>query len=123
MNRTFVALGAWLALAGVALGAFGTHSLRGKVSDANLEVWRTGVQYHLIHAVALILVGVLAAGSDSKLFRIAGWLFAAGIVVFGGSLYALALTDTKILGAITPLGGLCFLIAWGCVAIGAQKSG
>jgi len=110
-----------LALVGVALGAFGTHGLRGKISDFNLGVWQTGVQYHVLHALALIVVGVLCGRSDVRLFRFAGWLFAAGILVFGGSLYTLAVTDVKWLGAITPLGGLCFLVGWGCVAVGASR--
>jgi len=122
MNRTFVSLGAWLAFVAVALGAFGTHSLRGKISDANLDVWHTAVQYHLFHAVALIAVGLVAAHANNKLIRNAGWLFVAGIAVFGGSLYTLALTDVKVLGAITPLGGLCFLGGWACLAVGASKS-
>jgi uncharacterized membrane protein YgdD (TMEM256/DUF423 family) len=121
MNRSFVAIGAWAAMVGVALGAFGTHSLRGKISLENLEVWRTAVQYHLIHALALIGVGLAAAHSDSKLLRTSGWMFLVGIVIFGGSLYALALTDLRYLGAITPLGGLCFLIGWATFAVGVSR--
>jgi len=121
MNRQFVSIGAWMAFAGVALGAFGTHGLRGKVSEANLEIWRTGVQYHLVHAIALILVGVLMTDPQNKALKNAGWLFAVGIVIFGGSLYVLAVTDVKALGAITPLGGVCFLAGWALTAVGIGK--
>jgi len=121
MNRTFVAIGAWAAFVAVALGAFGTHALRGKLSLVDLEVWRTAVQYHLIHALALIAVGLAAAQGENRLLRASGWLFLAGILLFGGSLYALALTDRRILGAITPLGGLCFLGGWATFALGVSR--
>ena len=92
-----------------------------------LEVYRTGVQYHLIHAVALLMVGLLADRLPKpKLARRVGGLFIAGIVLFGGSLYALALTSllpggpVKVLGAITPLGGVCFLVGWALLAVGAS---
>jgi uncharacterized membrane protein YgdD (TMEM256/DUF423 family) len=117
MNRTFVSLGSAFAFLGVALGAFGTHGLRDRLSEANLKIWQTGVQYHLIHAVALVLVGLLAAQESGRAVRTAGWLMAVGIVIFSGSLYALAVTDVKILGAITPLGGLCFLASWLTLAV------
>jgi len=82
------------------------------------------VQYHLIHAVAIVLVGLLAAHESGRALRAVGWLMAAGIVIFSGSLYALAVTDVKILGAITPLGGLCFLAAWLTLAFAfGRKSG
>lgn len=124
MNRTFVSLGSGFAFLGIALGAFGTHGLRDRISEANLKIWQTGVQYHLIHAVAIVLVGLLAAHESGRALRAVGWLMAAGIVIFSGSLYALAVTDVKILGAITPLGGLCFLGAWLTLAIAfGRKSG
>ncbi len=123
MNRTFVSLGSWLAFLAVALGAFGTHALKGQISEANLAIWHTGTEYHLVHAVALVLVGLLSAHADNEMTRRSGWLFATGIVIFGGSLYALALTDIKVLGAITPVGGLCFLSGWLFLALGSQKSG
>jgi uncharacterized membrane protein YgdD (TMEM256/DUF423 family) len=124
MNRTFVSLGSGFAFLGIALGAFGTHGLRDRISEANLKIWQTGVQYHLIHAVAIVLVGLLAAHESGRALRAVGWLMAAGIVIFSGSLYALAVTDVKILGAITPLGGLCFLAAWLTLAFAfGRKSG
>ena len=109
-----------MAFLAVALGAFGTHGLRGKVSEANLQIWQTGTHYHLVHAVAAVLAGTLAGSLGGKVSR-AGWLFLVGCVIFGGSLYILAVTDVKWLGAITPLGGLAFLAGWAYLAFGAWK--
>lgn len=117
MNRTFVSIGSGLAFLAVALGAFGTHGLKGSLSAYSLDIWKTGVQYHMIHAVALVLIGILASQNDTKAVRAAGWLMVSGIAIFSGSLYALALTDLKVLGAITPLGGLCFLSSWATLAV------
>lgn len=118
-----MSVGAWLAMLGVALGAFGAHALKEKISPAALEIWHTGVLYHLVHAIALILVGLISVHTDNKLVRNAGWLFVAGIAIFGGSLYGLALSDVtlKWLGAITPIGGVCFLSGWACLAIGVRR--
>lgn len=91
------------------LGAFGAHSIRDRVTPADLEIWKTASQYHLIHAVALL---ALALYDQKGSYRAVCWLWIAGITIFGGSLYALALTQIKILGAITPIGGLCFIIGW-----------
>jgi len=117
-----VSLGSGLAFLAVGLGAFGTHSLRGKVSDPNLQVWQTAVQYHMVHAVAIVLVGILATNSTAKGVRMAGWLFTAGIAIFGGTLYTLTLTNLRWLGAITPIGGLCFLAGWAALCLGAAQS-
>ncbi len=121
MNRTFVSLGSALAFLAVALGAFGAHGMKGRISSASLGVWQTAAHYHLIHAVALILVGIMASHETGRAVRFAGWLMAAGVVIFSGSLYALAALDMppqwKILGAITPFGGLCFLTAWLTLAV------
>ena len=117
MNRLFVSLGSGFTFLGIALGAFGTHGLRDKISASSLQVWQTGVQYHLIHGLALVLVGILAGQEQTKALRNSGWLMVGGIVIFSGSLYALAITGIKYLGAITPLGGLCFLIAWATLAV------
>ncbi len=113
MNRTFVSLGSGLAFLAVALGAFGTHTLRDRITPASLQIWQTGIQYHLVHAIGLILIGILAAHSDEKTVKLPGWLIYYGILIFSGSLYILALTDIRIFGAITPLGGVCFLSGWG----------
>lgn len=109
-----VRLAALLGFAGVALGAFGAHGLRDRVSAPMLEVYRTGVLYHLLHAVVLLAVA-LAAGRLRRPRLIIGF-FVAGIAVFSGSLYALVLTDVRALGAITPLGGAALLCAWALLA-------
>lgn len=121
-NRWLVA-GAVLAGLGVAAGAFGTHALSARLSPDLLDVFETATRYHLLHAVALLVVG-LAAGRDaeSRLWNAAGWLFTAGILVFGGSLYLLALTGARWLGAVTPIGGACFLAGWAVVAVAAARS-
>ena len=109
-------MGSGLAFVAVALGAFGTHGLRDRLSPANLQIWQTGVQYHMIHAVGLILIGILHSQFDSKVVTRSGWFLYYGILIFSGSLYVLALTDIRVIGAITPLGGLCFLAGWGSLA-------
>ena len=112
----FIRIGAALGFLGVALGAFGAHALREKLSPASLQIWNTAVLYHLLHAVVLLALGLhaRAAGADVKT---SGALFLAGIVLFSGSLYALALTGIKPLGAVTPVGGLCFLAGWAWLAL------
>ena len=125
--RLWVASGAVFAGLAVVLGAFGAHALRARLSERALEIYQTGSHYQFIHALALILLGCWLASSSSQhvgaasLATAAGWFFAAGIVVFSGSLYALAITDIKILGAITPLGGLSFIAGWACFALTALK--
>lgn len=107
-----VALGALNAAIAVAAGAFGAHGLRERLEPRALEIFETAARYQIYHALALILCGVIATRGATT----AGWLFQAGIIVFSGSLYALALTGVKGLGAITPLGGLAFLVGWGWLA-------
>lgn len=122
MLRTFVLLGAVNGFLAVALGAFGAHGLRDRVTPPLVAVWETGAQYHLAHALALVLVGLLSAQlRAAKIVGAAGWLFAAGIVVFSGSLYALALSGVRALGAITPLGGICFLLGWALLALACAR--
>jgi len=104
---------------GVALGAFGAHGLRTRLGPEMLAVFETGVRYQMYHALALLVLGALAPGIAGRLATAAGWSFTAGIVLFSGSLYLLALTDVRILGAITPLGGVAFLIGWACLAYAA----
>jgi uncharacterized membrane protein YgdD (TMEM256/DUF423 family) len=110
----------------VALGAFGAHGLRSSLANAadgarRLEVWQTAAHYHLAHAVALGLVAYLSSRTSAAAATSAGYLFVAGIVLFSGSLYVLALTGIKVLGAVTPLGGLCFLAGWAAVVWAAWK--
>lgn len=107
---------------GIALGAFGAHGLEGKISERMLANWQTGTQYHMIHALGLLFVGLLMGRvSPSSLLPAGGWLLLAGIVLFSGSLYVMALTNVKILGAITPIGGVSFLVGWVLIAIAAMK--
>jgi len=113
MDRTFLLVGALAGFVGVMFGAFGAHALKNRVSPEMLAVFETGVRYQMYHAFAVLLVAVAAARFDGWLVRTAGWAFTAGIVLFSGSLYALALTGVTILGAVTPIGGLAFLLGWG----------
>ena len=117
MDRTFLLLGALAGFIGVALGAFGAHGLRTRLSAEMLAVFETGVRYQMYHALAILIVALAAARLDGWLIRSAGWLFTVGIVLFSGSLYALALSGITILGAVTPIGGLAFLAGWACLAI------
>ena len=109
------AAGAINAALAVAAGAFAAHALRARLEPRALEVFETGARYHMYHALAMILAGVLAA-------RTPGWIFQGGIVLFSGSLYALALTDVKALGAITPFGGVAFLVGWVWLAVAVLRS-
>jgi uncharacterized membrane protein YgdD (TMEM256/DUF423 family) len=121
--KTFLLLGSMSAFFGVTLGAFGAHGLKARVSPEMLTVWETGVLYHLIHALGLILVGILChLMPDVVLVRNAGWSILIGTILFSGSLYLLVLTDTKPLGMITPLGGVAFLVGWLLLAIAAWQS-
>lgn len=117
MDRTFLLLGALAGFIGVALGAFGAHGLRTRLSAEMLAVFETGVRYQMYHALAILIVALAAARLDGWLIRTAGWLFTVGIVLFSGSLYALALSGITILGAVTPIGGLAFLAGWACLAL------
>jgi uncharacterized membrane protein YgdD (TMEM256/DUF423 family) len=119
MDRTFLLVGAVAAFLAVTLGAFGAHGLRGRLSPDMLAVFETGVRYHMYHALALILVALVMGRMSGWLIQTAGWCFVAGIVLFSGSLYALALSGVTILGAVTPIGGLAFLIGWACLAFAA----
>ena len=111
-------LSAVLGFVGVALGAFGAHGLRGRVAPELIEVWKTGVLYHLIHSVALLAVAL--AGERIAWRRPVAALFTAGIVIFSGSLYVLTLTGVGWLGAVTPLGGVAFLAGWAALAASAR---
>lgn len=123
--KLFVALGAANAFLSIALGAFGAHGLKNKLSAHYLDIYHTGVQYHMLHAVGLILIGILAgklADGQNALIGWAGWLMFAGIVLFSGSLYLLSVTRIDGLGAITPIGGLLFLASWLLVIVAVLKA-
>lgn len=117
MDHLFIRLGAVAGFVGVALGAFGAHALRSRLSAEQLAVFETGVRYQLVHALALVLVGILMGRRPARLTRAAGWCFTLGIVLFSGSLYALTLTGTTAFGIVTPVGGLFFLAGWACLAL------
>ena len=116
--KTFVLLGSLSAFLGVALGAFGAHGLKSRVTPEMLAVWQTGVQYHLVHALGLVLIGILChLLPEASLVRSAGWFLLSGTVLFSGSLYVMVLSDIRALGMITPLGGVAFLVGWLLLAV------
>jgi uncharacterized membrane protein YgdD (TMEM256/DUF423 family) len=120
--RLFVLLGGLSAFLGVALGAFGAHGLKSRVTPEMLTVWQTAVHYHLVHALGLILVGLLCLLiPEAPLLRNAGWMLLTGTVLFSGSLYLMVLSDIRALGMITPLGGIAFLIGWLLLVIAAWQ--
>ena len=105
----------------VLLGAFAAHGLSGRIGADQLAVFDTGARYHLAHALAMGLAALAAKGAGAGRARLAGWLFLAGIVLFCGSLYGLALTGIVALGYMTPFGGLAFVAGWGFLAAAALK--
>jgi uncharacterized membrane protein YgdD (TMEM256/DUF423 family) len=122
MHRNFLLIGAIFGFLGVAIGAFGAHGLRNRLAPEMLAVFEIGVRYQMYHVFALLTIAaVIGHAGPARLLTIAGWSFIGGILVFCGSLYALALTGTTIFGAITPIGGLGFLIGWACLALFAAS--
>ncbi|KMY52005.1 DUF423 domain-containing protein [Peribacillus loiseleuriae] len=119
--KLFIILGAINAFVAVALGAFGAHGLEGKISDKYLAVWQTGVHYQMFHAIGLLIIGVLLGRVSSPIMNWSGWLMFAGIILFSGSLYVLSVSGIKVLGAITPLGGVAFLAAWVLLVVATVK--
>jgi uncharacterized membrane protein YgdD (TMEM256/DUF423 family) len=107
---------------GVALGAFATHGLKTALAPDLLAAFETGVRYQMYHAFALFAAAWASARWQQRIFSVAGVLFAAGIIVFSGSLYLLALSDTRWLGAVTPFGGLALLTGWLCLVVGAWRA-
>jgi uncharacterized membrane protein YgdD (TMEM256/DUF423 family) len=114
MKLNWIPIGSFAALVGVAAGAFGAHGLKSHISAARIEIFEVAVRYQMFHAIALVVAGILDAQQ-------AGWCFSGGIVLFSGSLYLLALTEQRWLGAVTPLGGVLFLLGWLLLAIQAKK--
>jgi len=122
MARNILISGAIVALIGVATGAFGAHGLRPLLSEHMLNVFETGVRYHLFHALGMLAAGLSLAYAPIRHFKVAAWAFALGIVLFSGSLYALSISGVRGLGIITPFGGLCFIVGWGLLAWGYWKA-
>ena len=122
MVAGWFATGAVLCAVGVLLGAFGAHGLQNRVTSDMLAVYETGVRYHLVHALGLLAVAWAMSRWPNAWTGAAGWLFVAGIAVFSGSLYLLAVTGVRWLGAITPIGGLCLTAGWIALAVGALRT-
>ncbi len=118
-----VALGALMSGLAVAAGAFGAHALRARLAPADLLIFETGARYQMYHGLALIAAGWAAERWPGPLVNTAAWCFLAGIVLFSGSLYGLTLSGVRVLGAITPIGGVCFLAGWTCLALAAGRGG
>lgn len=118
-TKLFLTSGPIFAALSVAAGAFASHALKAKLDTHALTIWETGAKYQMYHAIAILLVGVLALNGtlSSTLLNVAGIGFIAGIFLFSGSLYVLSFSGIKVLGAITPLGGVAFLVGWICLAI------
>jgi len=121
VDRLFFGLGAASAFVAVAAGAFGAHALRARLSPELLAVFETGARYQMYHALGLMAVAWAATRWPGALPQWAGWLFVGGTVLFSGSLYALALSGVRALGAVTPLGGVAFLAGWVCLALAARQ--
>lgn len=123
MDRLFLGLGALFGFLGVALGAFGAHALRSRLTPADLDIYQTGVQYQLVHALALLAVAWAWTRWPAGTVAAAGWAFVVGVVVFSGSLYTLVLSGQRWLGAVTPVGGVAFLVGWALLAWTALRAG
>ncbi|EMJ98009.1 DUF423 domain-containing protein [Leptospira alstonii] len=121
-QRKLLLLSSLSGFLGVALGAFGAHSLKSILSPEMLVIYETGNRYHLIHSIPPLILTLTGYVNNSRLVWISSILFLAGILIFSGSLYVLAITGIKILGAITPLGGVSFLIAWTLLGFSAIRS-
>lgn len=121
--RLFIALGSINAALAVVFGAFGAHAFKARLSPEMLSVYHTGAQYHFYHAIGILLIGVLATHfQNDGALRLSGFLMLAGIILFSGSLYLLAITGVTWLGAITPLGGVAFIAAWVVLAVTALRA-
>ena len=123
MEKTFLLLASILGGLAVALGAFGAHALENRLSADLLSTYEIGVRYHFYHALALLgVVAVISRWPEANTAVWAGWLFVVGILIFSGSLYILAFTGIRWLGAITPIGGVAFIAGWACLAWTALRA-
>jgi uncharacterized membrane protein YgdD (TMEM256/DUF423 family) len=121
MSKTILMTASILLAMAVAIGAFGAHGLKSHLSEAMLQTYKTGVEYHFYHALGLLLIGVLTISFPSELLKWSAIFLMVGIVLFSGSLYVLAVTGIKWFGAITPLGGLSFIAGWGLLFVAVLK--
>jgi uncharacterized membrane protein YgdD (TMEM256/DUF423 family) len=121
VGRVLFGVGAVLGFVGVAAGAFGAHAIRARVSAERLDNWKTAADYQLWHALATVAAALIAVRWASGAASAAGWCFVVGVLVFSGSLYALALTDRRTLGAVTPLGGVLLLAGWALLVVAAIR--
>lgn len=121
-GRLFFVLGCFFAFMAVALGAFAAHALKSRLAPDLMAIFEVGVRYHMYHAFALFAVAWAYGRWPETTFSIPGLLFSAGIVLFSGSLYILSLTGLRWLGAVTPIGGLCFLLGWFFLAVKVWQS-
>ncbi|WP_102693150.1 DUF423 domain-containing protein [Rummeliibacillus pycnus] len=124
--RFNIVAGAVYAFLAVAFGAFGAHALKDVLTEHYAKIWETGVQYQMFHAIGLIVIGILMSKSligPKSLLSKAGIMMFIGVILFSGSLYVLSVTQINILGAITPIGGVLFLVAWVCVILAGLKIG
>ena len=121
-TRTLILLAAAAGFTGVLAGTFGAHGLEDRLAPERLATFEVGVRYHLIHAVALLGLGALAAASNLSGLQPVGWLFALGIVLFSGSLYAFAITEIRWLAMVTPFGGGLFILGWLMLGVAACRS-
>jgi uncharacterized membrane protein YgdD (TMEM256/DUF423 family) len=119
--KIFVILGAILGALGVAAGAFGAHASKAQLEPRMLEVFETAARYQMYHALALFAVAWIYQHTQAQAAQVAGWAFVVGILLFSGSLYAMAFTGVRGLGAITPIGGVAFLVGWAALAAAAAK--
>lgn len=123
MQKLFLMIGSIAMALAVGLGAFGAHGLKEMLTDEMLEIFETGVKYHFYHAIGLLIVGLVAQLiPDSSLLQWSGWLMLAGIIIFSGSLYILSVSGIRWMGAITPIGGLCFILGWILLALASWQN-
>lgn len=121
-SRDFILLGAISGFLSVSFGAFGAHAIKQWMSADLMSIYQTAVSYQMYHSLGLILIALVYQHHQNKLIKVAGWLMLAGIIIFSGSLYTLSLSDTRWLGAITPIGGILLLLSWLLLGLGISKT-
>ncbi|WP_445665268.1 DUF423 domain-containing protein [Fodinibius sp. AD559] len=123
MQKLFLIIGSIAMALAVGLGAFGAHGLKEILTDEMLDIFETGIKYHFYHAIGLLVVGLVAQLiPNSSFLQWSGWLMLAGIIIFSGSLYILSISGIRWIGAITPIGGLCFIVAWILLALASWQN-